>query len=426
MERYLINYLKNVAVDPLVRKYVDYFKVELDWFIYNYGEQMAYRRDKEIPFRVQLREYKSLLKAHFDKVVFENSNNNVLSSIPHKNFVDGITAEGFNQYSSIFQPVGTQNVISDRKALSIVLRKRKILRKGNFIDLYNKSFFQEIEDYKELMREEYKKYNFRGLFLYTDEYFESKLLIEMFRSLNKPSFVFSHGLPGYYNLDTDNRTDYLMVWGERIKEMYLKTGFAQDKVFVVGNAKYKKVPKFSQLRNTYDDVLVIPVSSSWWHQHEWTEPIIEDRSMIVLYLYEVQHVLQKIGIKHARFRPHPSFEKEWVYSFLDHDFYSIDYEELNASLSHTSLIVGATSSVFLEALMAGVNYVIFEPINEDTKTNLVRLALLPPFDGTDKGLEIAHTEDALLDLLRDKYEVDTAILEGYIQPLDLSILHELM
>ena len=154
MERYLINYLKNAEEDSLVRKYVDYFKVELDWFIYNYGEQMAYRRDKEIPFRAQLREYKNLLKAHFNKVILENSNNNVLSSIPHKSFADGITAEGFNQYSSIFQPVGNQNVISDRKALGLVLRKRKILRKGTFIDLYNKSFFQEIEDYKELMREE--------------------------------------------------------------------------------------------------------------------------------------------------------------------------------------------------------------------------------------------------------------------------------
>ena len=38
MEQYLINYLRENSTDLLVKKYVEFFKIELDWFIYNYGE----------------------------------------------------------------------------------------------------------------------------------------------------------------------------------------------------------------------------------------------------------------------------------------------------------------------------------------------------------------------------------------------------
>lgn len=131
-------------------------------------------------------------------------------------------------------------------------------------------------------------------------------------------------------------------------------------------------------------------------------PVLIDRSMIILYLYEVQSVLKKVGISHARFRPHPSIDKDWVYTFLDHNFYEIDKEHLVTSLERSSLVIGATSTLFLETLMNGVNYLIYEPQNKG-QTRL-REPAVPPFDGTEHDIEIANSTDELEYMLRYKYQ----------------------
>jgi hypothetical protein len=257
------------------------------------------------------------------------------------------------------------------------------------------------------------------LFLYTDQYFESKYLIEIFKILKKPSFIFSHGLPAIYSLEVDNRSDYLMVWGERMKQNYVNIGFDSNKIFVVGNARYIKIKKTQKLRNTLDNVLIIPCSSLLWHQNEWNTPTLIDRSMIILYLYEVQHVLEGLGVKHARYRPHPSINSKWVNGFIDNNFYQTDKDSLNVSLGKSSLVIGAASTVFLEALMFGVNYIVYEP--SENGVNMMRGRLIPPFDGSE-GVEIARSKSKLKYLIKNNYQVNIDVLDGYMKPLDLSIL----
>lgn len=425
MEEYLINYLKVSTNDCLVKKYVDLFKVELDWFIYNYGEHVSssYKRDCKLSLKSRLYRQLQIINTLLNKPINSKVHSNVLSSVY---FADSqlLLSLGYNPISSIFQPVGLKNILGDREAIKLLGYKRDAISKGIFRELHNPEFYSHLESYKKILLKQSREYNFAALFLYTDQYFESKYLIDIFKTIQKPSFVFSHGLPAIYSLEVDNRADFLMVWGDKIKQNYINAGFDKNKIYVTGSSKYLRIDKRCKLRNTLDDVLVVPCSSLSVHQHEWGTPVLIDRSMIILYLYEIQSVLKKVGISHARFRPHPSIDKDWVYTFLDHNFYEIDKEHLVTSLERSSLVIGATSTLFLETLMNGVNYLIYEPQNKG-QTRL-REPAVPPFDGTEHDIEIANSTDELEYMLRYKYQTNLNVLDGYIRPLDLSILKDII
>ncbi len=426
MERYLINYLKENASDEIVRKYIDFFKVELDWYIYNYGEHLNRRYLRDYKGTLKDRVYQKFqdLSALYGNLIFKDNYKNVLSSVF---FLDKtlLPSLGFNVFSSIFQPVGKYQIIGDRKSISVKNRIKRSLSKGIFTDLYNQDLFCCLEELQGQILDIYRKLDLRGLLLSTDQYFASKYLIDIFKQMNRPSMVFSHGLPAIYSKDVDNRSDYLMVWGEKIKENYINVGFDPNKIKVVGNIKYKKVSVSKKLKNSLDNILVVPCSSVLWHQHEWDMPRLVDRSMVVLYLYQVQRVLQRFGVKHARFRPHPAFCKSWVYGFLDKNFYEIDDKPLVDSIHSSSLVIGATSTTFLETLMEEVNYLLFEPIDEKGE-RLLRFKEVPPFDGSIPDLCIARNENDLEYMIKEKYQTRADILEGYMQPLNLSILKDII
>lgn len=424
MERYLLNFLKH-SDNALQNKYVDLFKVELDWFIYNYGDHIASTHNRTAKKNIRKR-LVNLFQQYGPIRMHQRVTGgaNILSSVAFRD--DIIPRIGYNAYSSILQPIGRENIIRDANTIRLLRRIKKAINHGVFSDLFNLHLFQELEDNQARIKKQYENYDFKGLFLFTDEYFESKYLIDIFRQLNRPSFIFSHGLPGIYSKDVDNRTDYLMVWGERIKENYVKlAGFNPDKIYVVGNSRYVDISRPLKLRNSLDNILVIPTSSLLWHQHTWDDPTLVDRSMVILYLYQVQHVLQKLGVNHARVRPHPAINKDWVYGFLDKSFYTLDTDTFANSCAKSSLVIGATSTTFLEALMAGVNYIIYEPLDSDQK-GLLRSKRVPPFDGSGTSLEIANDMDQLEHLLKSRYQSSPRILDGYIQPLDLTVIKSIL
>jgi len=426
MDRYLINYLKNNSNNTLQAKYIDYFKIELDSFIYNYGDHIScsHRKDKKMSWRTIVGNHLRNFSAIYGTIKQYPDLKNVLSSVY---FLDKtiLSYIGINSISSILQPVGIKQILGDKETVEFIIYKNRCIAKGMFNDIYNKKFFEGLEELKNKIIKKFEQYNFHALFLNTDQYFESKFLIEIFKNLDRPSMVFSHGLPGIYSLEVDNRSNYLMVWGDRIKQNYINAGFNPNKLIVIGNPKYYDYKKIDILRNTLDNVLVIPPSSCLWLQHTYDEPQLIDRSMGILYLYIIQHVLEKFGVKHTRFRPHPSIDKEWMYGFLDQNFYEVDKDNLKESCLKSTLIIGATSTVFLEALMFGVNYIIFEPKSSDNK-NILRCNLVPPFDGSEKNLEIATSEEELEYLIKNKYQIDINILDEYMQPFDTNILKEII
>lgn len=420
MEKYLISYLKNNETNPITKKYIDYLKIELDWYIYNFGNHMSktHSRKKTKTVKEKLYTLLQYINATYTQVSSQNVKGNILSSVNHKDFYNQISNIGYNVYSSILQPVGRSKIIGDKNIIDLIKYKNKSIKNGIFNDLYNSKFFNQIELCRLNLIKQFSKNNFKALFLYTDQYFESKLLIDVFQNIQRPSFIFSHGLPGIYSLDVDNRSDYLMVWGDKIKENYIKAGFNSNKILVTGNSKYNHFQIATQLRNSTEDILIIPKSSVLWHQHEWGNPQLTDRSMIILYLYSVQQVLMKLGVRSVRYRPHPAINSNWVHSFIDPKFYIRDTQNLKDSLNRSTLVIGATSSVIFESLMYGVNYIVYEPLVEGK--DLLSSNLVPPFDGSDNDIVTTHSEEDLMYAIKNKCVTNASVITNYMQPFDIS------
>ena len=411
MERYYLNYLKSITEDPLILKYIDMMKVEMDWRFYADGQELdpEYHWDQSLPLK---------WKVYF----FVERVKSLLTTFNFPYLI-----EDYVFYSTIAHPVGYNNIIGGIPTL----RKEKFLEKVIHRYPYNRILSSEVIDKLEeyelfLSNLFFNKNDFRALFLFTDQYYWTKQLISVFQKQSRPSFIFVHGLPPYYPFDADNKSDYLMVWGDRMKQNYIDGGFDANKIKVVGNFRYKEVEFHKNLRNSLDDVLVIMTSTKIYHQDTWnSNPTISDPSATLLYLYQIEHVLRNVGVSHARLRPHPSINKKWLKTIINSEFFTMDNESLPKSLQRSSLVIGPTSTVSMESIMNGVNYIVFEPCDENG-LNFVNRPLAPPFDGSDPYLCVANNEEDLLCHIKEKNLSSSNLLKEYMQPFNPQIIKDLI
>jgi hypothetical protein len=427
MDKYLIKYLVENAETALSKKYIDFFKAELDWQIYVSETHMSkqYFRNKEISLKERLLRFYQYNYALFIQSTLKPSKNlKVLSTVyfPLKETLPNI---GIDAYSPIWHPVGKKNIFGDLKTLKWHNNIQNRIRNDDFHSFLESEFHKELDTFQNYLFSQYQKQDFKALFLYTDQYFYSKYSLDIFKKLKRPSFIFTHGMPGLYNLEVDNKSDFLMVWSEKIRTNYINAGFEASKIKVVGHPKYVSLPTEKELRSDLSDVLVIPVSSVTWHQHTYNNVVVNDASMVILYLYKVQTVLKKLGVRRARYRPHPSISKDFIVPFLDPSFYVLDSKPLTTSLNNASLVIGAGSTVLLEALMQGVNYIAFDP-KDDKGISMAGYKAVPPFDGSEDKLMMSNDEDELEKMLKSNVKTDYSLVHDYIQDFDLSAIKELI
>jgi hypothetical protein len=429
MNKYLIKYLIETTDNELSKKYIDYFKVELDWHIYISETHVSkgYYRNKTITLNEKLKRLYQYSSALLNQSKIKQSNNvKVLTTLNlSQEQTSSLSKYGFDSYSPIWHPLRKTNIVGDYKTLKWHRNIQDRIRNDDFHSFLDSKFHNELEIFQEHLLTQYQELDFRALFLYTDQYFYSKYNIEIFKKLDRPSFVFTHGMPGIYSLDIDNRADYLMVWSEKIKDNYIKAGFEESKVKVVGHPIYKNLEKEKPLRSDLSNVLVIPVSSVTWHQHSYEDIVVSDASLLVLYLYKVQKVLKRLGVKSARYRPHPSINKDWVVPFIDPSFYVLDTDSLSTSLNKSSLLIGSVSTVLLESLMHGVNYIAFEP-KDKNDFNFGGYKSVPPFDGSDDNLVMSNDEFELEHVLKTNAVTNYSLVHDYIQDFDLSVIKDII
>ena len=427
MNKYLIKYLVENAETALSKKYIDFFKAELDWQIYVSETHMApqYLRNKDIILKEKLLRLYQYTHALLLQSKSKPSHNAKVLSTVYFPLKDTFTNLGIDAYSPIWHPVGKKNVFGDLKTLKWHKNIQDRIRNDDFHLFLEPKFHNELEVFQNYLFSQYQDQDFKALLLYTDQYFYSKYSLEIFKKLNRPSFIFSHGMPGLYNLEVDNKSDYLMVWSEKIRDNYINAGFEASKVKVVGHPKYVNLPKAKELRSDLSDVLVIPVSSVTWHQHTYDSVVVSDASTVILYLYQVQSVLKRLGVKRARYRSHPSINNEWVYPFLDPNFYVRDTENLSASLNRSSLLIGSVSTVLLEALIHGVNFISYDP-KDEKGFNMGGYKAVPPFDGSEEKLVTSENEAELEKVLKSNAKTDYSLVHDYIQNFDLSVIKDLI
>jgi hypothetical protein len=258
----------------------------------------------------------------------------------------------------------------------------------------------------------FSKIEIKVLILPQDMGVFERMSIRIFKELKKKSYVFSHGLPGRYNNIDDNKTDYLVVWGKKIKENYVKYGINDNKILVSGHPVYKNYTiENIKLRSSLSKILVLSKSINGTPHSVGVG--ISDRTNSLLYLSQIKNELLKLGVKSVKLRLHPSENIDWFRNYIDTNFFDIDLNKsVIKSINEATLVIGPTSSVFLESLLSGVNYILFEPTLKNGYS-FDNVKLVPPFDNSDNRVPCANDINTLKDILKNKKEVDCTIIKDY-------------
>lgn len=409
-DRYLLDYLRQSG--RIRGSYFESLRYEFDRRIYHYGSHFNGEYSTQSYLKIVKQRWYEKARAFvrrgmkLKKVDIQSNAYLVLNN--------ELIQTGY----SVILPPWRGEVLSDS---FYVLKKVRSLEnfflKNEFNDILSKECMALVEATEAGLRAYYNR--IRALIVPYDIVFFENLSIKLFREAGKPSFVFLHGLPGRYNSIDDQRADHLLVWGSAIKDHYVRAGGNPEKIHVVGRPGMPADPR--PLRTaSFDNVLVLTKSIPG-AQPITGETHLSDRGNLIVYLYMVQDALRSLGVRQARFRPHPSENGRWYLNYIDNSFYRLDTTPLQDSLESSTLVIGPTTTVFLDALYAGREYCVFEP--SDDGIDLINYSLVPPFDGSDPRVPVATDVDSLRSNLREGRHADQAVLDDYItRPFDLSIL----
>ncbi len=400
--------------------FIDLIQHELDWRLYCYGDHFRNKGKRSLIdasivsclikgilcfFMSTLRRNQSL----------NNSSVKVLNLVPFS--MDGIiTSMGYKSFSlPIHARYSSSNVIFSWKLFIYHFRYEYIVRCHPFNRLISNDI-AFLKEYYSALKGYVKGNNFKYLFVRTDQHFLERSLLRIFDEEGKKSFLFLHGLPAEYNTFEDVLSTYVIVWGDKIKNNFIRNGLPSHKYHVIGNVKYHQPLQLKKIKWDDKSILVVPESSMQGHLYS-DPPKLVDRNRVLIYLYEVEYILKMEGYKHVAYRPHPSFNPKWIQQFVDTNFYTIDTAPLSESANKCTLVIGATSSVILEYCLMGVNCIIYERNERE---------LYPPFDGSDKRIPFASSPTELKALLGKQATVSTDFINDYIKPFDRIGLKKLM
>ena len=420
---YLIDYLKENY--PINMDLLDSLKFQLDGHIYWFGHQFkGYFEDTKnesmlVSIKEKLKDVfrccRGYLRAHP-----VNDKPKILAN-PYFTYNKELENLGFNVFLSpwIKQFVRGYPPRRIKKELDYL---SAFFRSKNFNEIIGQPFLDRIIEVEGTLKQYYANNDFRALCVPYDLPFFERCCINIFPLINRPSFIFLHGLTQGYD-GRDDRANYLIVWGEKTKENYVKAGMNSNKIFVSGHPYFKEFNR-RELKFGFENVLVLeyPAISS----HNSKEVFLQDRGISILYLYSIQNILKKLGIKHVRLRPHPCENPKWYLKYIDSTFFKLDSMPLTASLSQSSLIIGPFSSIILDSIYYGINYTVYIPsINNYAWGSKHRL--VNPFDGSDSRVPVAKSEEELLCILKNKIKINAEVFSDYVKtPFDISFMKKLI
>jgi hypothetical protein len=417
--KFLYYYFDNLNSN---KKYLDLIQCELDKRVNNFGSHFNRPNEGNIKksiydlflFECLIFWYKKL------KYYISRPEEKVVLSSAYHGFGVKLDEIGYASYSFPWALSILPSILTFREFLKFRKFKKK-LELINFNEFFLLQNQNEINEMSDVLKRIYNRSNIEAMFYSNDIGFFERLSINIAKELCIPTFIVTHGAaPRYSNLVNDNRTDYLLTFGDIIKNNFVKSGFNSDKIFVFGHPFYSNL-KIDSLRFDFENILVIskplpgqPLeSSSRFSGYENDRTRISDRGNALLYLIFIEKVLISLNIKKARLRLHPSENPEWFKKFINTSFYEIDYLPLTKSLETASLVIGPTTSVFVDALFHGVNFTIFEPLYKNG-TDILNHPVGHPFDGSDLRIPVAKTEKKLLEILQNKTKVDLSVLNDFV------------
>ena len=290
------------------------------------------------------------------------------------------------------------------------------LRFSDFNYLISKSFIDRIRQYETILSRHVASVGYSFLLVPGDLDFSSRMLIKIFKQAGMPTFCLAHGgMPFIYDNLNETQTDYVSMWGAKQISGYINEGYDSSRFLITGHPIYKNAPK--SLRWSVDSVLVLSKAADGMPSE--IDSGIHNRSESLRYLFQIEGVLKSQGINQARLRIHPSENPQWYRSFVNPDFYQIETADLSSSLLASSLVIGPISTVFIDAIYHGVNYLVFEP--ESDGMGLFGRKLTLPLDGSDSRIPFASSVDDLAKCIKTKKRLSpSAIPEFCRDPCDFN------
>lgn len=325
---------------------------------------------------------------------------------------------GYNTFDGPWRVNGSEHFIEDLNYISSYYSFQRKLSNLSFQDLISEGGEKLIKEIVEKTCGMFKSNKIDAFIANSTHTYSNRIPLKAAQMVGLPTFVFLHGIPFPFYYEEPERSDYMIVWSEKIKENFVKmTNFPANRIYVSGHPLYTKL-EHDTFRFSFDNVLIICPSCEAERN--------QDRGNMVWFLYQLESVLKKMGAKHARFRPHPHEDPNWYLKFVNKDFFKIDVRPISQALMDSTLVVGTISTVVLEALYYGVNYVLYDPL-DDKGINIYGHKPVPPFDGTDPYLPVARTMDDLERLMRERIQVDKRLFDEYIQtPFDISFIKNMI
>lgn len=403
--------------------YFDLLHSELDKHLYYFGDHFKNPYNKNSTAKI-------LLKTLIETALFivnkfkyrEIEERHVLTNC-YFGFKNELRKVGLTGYSVPWEVRKQASTLTFLEYWQIQRFKIRLATRS-FKELLDPSFHNEIPAIIELIKCNLVEHKILAVFLSNDTNFFERITISLAKKLNIKTFILMHGAaPRFANTEVDGRTDYLLVFGKAYQDKYIDSGFPKSRLLITGHPIYSNKKRPVHLRFTLDNILVISKTIPGQHLQipedakGWDRDALQlsDRGNSILYLMMIQDTLLKVGVKRVMLRLHPSENIEWYAKHIDTEFFTFDNALLNDSLNKASLVIGPTSSTFIDALFLGVNYLIFEPLYENG-LDILNQSVGYPFDGTEPRIPAANSQEELDSYIASRTTIDTAILDEFILP----------
>jgi hypothetical protein len=355
--------------------YIDSLLYELNSYLHYYGNHFNIDQPASIKNKFyQLAANGMLFNSQFSGKPFTEDQKIILSTA----YVDLQSRErGILSFSPPWSCGLKRKTLSNNKLYVAFKRITRHFEKKSVKELMKPEFMQSVKAYESSFFSFIKNTGINALVTANDLAFFENISIKLAKQAGVPTFVYLHGLPARYNFIDDNRADYLMVWGDAIKENYRKVGFDPQKIIVTGHPVYSNIKKVA-LKSSLENILVITKAMNGTPHSDAVR--VSDRTHSLFYLEVLKDGLKALGVKSARLRCHPSENPNYYVNQLTDSFYIIDHDNKDQSLQKTSLVVGPSSTFVFDTLNSGINYVLFEPSYQEKC--LTGFELVAPFDGS--------------------------------------------
>jgi hypothetical protein len=410
---FIERYAENAELLNTHPELVDALRYQISGRFYLYGKQYRNNFDSH-SFRLKASVLWTLygLLSKFRAPSIDPSKKNIMSN-SYFNLNQIFESDyGYIAYWPTWQPGNINRYIYSSSIFSLTKSISDTVAFAKIEDVFSEFFFKCLSEYRTALLGLIENKNFRAGFFPSDNALFNNLAVNCFKSLNRPTFLASHGFPGVmYTSNDEQRTDYLLVFGEAIKDLYIAAGYRKESIVITGHPVYSTKLPPDNLRCSYDNVLVLTKSGNGAiFSHEALA--IDHRSLQIEYLLSIQKILKRVGVRTARLRAHPGESGEWYTEHLFSNFYKLDQQPLSQSLARSTLVIGCSSSMLFDSTYAGVSYTVYEP---DLSRGIYRRnPLIPPFDGSMPQVPCAFDEDQLEKILRDRKALDPKVCKSFV------------